>query len=1026
MWKLKKSIWIPVIFFIIIPINVLAIISDFGNSGGYSSGSVSGPHFAHITFNGTNTPSNMTIFFETGSDFGSLKIALWKNGSDVAIGNETPVDNDHVDFVLDEADQIPGGVYWISWMSPPDSFTEVFKTGQILPLTDNGLQLGCFGFQNNPFAQNPTNYNDGSCTITTWRGIIKVEWTDVASKIIIEGTSINNTVPRVNDIVNISINVSVTEANITGYSFAWDDTGSFVNDTFVDISDQRISVANISINKTITAAEGTFISYRWTINDTDGKTVMSKLFNFTVAGFTAPNETIHGNNFFNGNNKSIISLAESTIAFLNLSFEDNIELFGMELRIRDANDILIFNFSNSSLSGTIDNITRTINVSSHQGFFTVNVTVTDTHTARFIPDYKIDKGMQNYLIFNDKIKITAEGAIFSNSKKNLDRYSLEFTYIPFFAPENKVFYIESDRRLSYRKDSQFKAHFVDEKNNNWIDFEGVEGKPIITKITDFKWKIEFSNTESKLIFNSIGSLNQNSNFYQYYLANASVEFVIPTSILTSSINNSIQLSLNVTGSARNKTIFKLHNSSKNLIDTFNVSNNGTGTYFYNHTFTGLVGDIHYINATNVDITGQHINSTTTIKFQKIQLTDCTIGARVINFTIEDEGNASLLDGDASLVFTFNGTNPTETFTRTITSENNFSVCIFPPEEKLIADYTATYSAPLYQQRVIIVTDSILTNVTQTKALKLLRDVDGIFATFRLIDSFQNPLSEVLSQVEITSGDVVESRNTDDAGIVTFFVDPDITYIFTFSKSGFKTSTSSLRVTSTDIITITLEAEAAAVQASIYTGIDYFFKPSANVLNNNTDFEFIFNMTSTFWNLTGCTLKLRNNSEVLTSSSSTFNGSQCIIPITFNTGNQTVIISEATYELNNTFNNTVSIQYTVLFTFQGNFSLKTFIDDINAFTSAGFNDFTRFIITIIIILGIVGWASSELSALRGEPEILIGLTVALVFLFSYIGWLNIPLETFPNIRGLPENWLKQWIIFILSFMGGGSYIMNKKF
>ena len=797
-----------------------------------------------------------------------------------------------------------------------------------------------------------------------------------------------------------------------------------IPDSFFSLEGLSLTIANVSVNKTIEVTEGTIIQYQWFANDSVGNMGSSSIFNVITAGFTAPNETIHTNNFFNSNNKTIISLAESSAALLNLSFEDNIELFGFEIRIRDENDILIFNLSNSSLTGTLDNFTRIINILSHQGFFTVNITVSDTHTAKFIPDYKIDKGLQNYLRFNDNIKITTEGAIYSGTKKRFDRYEFHFNYIPFFAPKNKVFYIESNGKLEYRKESSYKGHFVDWKNKQWIDFEGIEGKPIITKINDYKWKIEFYNTNSKVIFNSIGGLNLNSNFYEYYLANTSVKFFIPSSNKVNSISDSIQLSLNVTGNTRNKTIFRLFNSSKNLIDTFNISNNGTGTFFYNHTFTSLPNTIHFINATNVDITGQHINSTT-ITFNKIEITDCTVGFPAINFTIIDEQNGSLVNGTAEIVFNFNGTNPTETFTRSVTLKQKFSTCIFPPEESLTSSFTATYSAPLYQERVLTVDSTILSNITQLRNLTLLQSANGIFATFKLIDSFSNPLSDVTGTMKLSSGEIIEIRNTDDGGTVTFFVDPDVTYTFTFTITGFKTNTFSLRITTTDIITVTMESEEEALQASIYTGIDYFFEPSNTILNNNTDINFVFNMTSSFWNITGCVLRLKNTTTILSSSAATFNGSQCIIPITLNTGNQTLIISEATYELNSTFNNTVSVQYSVIPTSQGPFSLKTFIDDINSFVSAGFDNFARFLLAIFIIIAIVGWGSLELSALRGEEEILVGLTIALVFVFSYIGWLNIPLETFPNIRGLPENWLNQWMMFVLTLLGGGSFILRKK-
>ena len=436
----------------------------------------------------------------------------------------------------------------------------------------------------------------------------------------------------------------------------------------------------------------------------------------------------------------------------------------------------------------------------------------------------------------------------------------------------------------------------------------------------------------------------------------------------------------------------------------------------------MIDNTHYINATNVDVTGQHINSST-ITIEKIRLTNCGTGFPVINYTIVDEGNSSLINGTASVVFAYNGSSPTESFTRTVTSKNAFSVCILPTKESLFADYTATYSAPLYQQRVLTEEDISLSNSTREKELKLLLDADGIFATFALKDTFLNPLSGVKGVVEITTNDTIEVRNTDDAGIVTFFVDPDTAYIFTFSKSGFKTNTFTLRVTSADIITVTLESQVSEQITSFFTGIDYFFEPRDTILNNNTNFTFNFNLTSSFWDITGCSFRLRNESEILSETTCEFNSSISNGLINFNTGNQTIIISEAEYQLNSTANFTVSQSYKVEWTFEGKFSLKNFLDDITNFSAAAFGDFERFLIGVLIILLIVGSLSIQSTEFR-NPEILIPITWILVAFFSYLGWFNIPLDTIPDIRGLPVDWLNKWILFVLISLTGGAYLIRK--
>ena len=400
------------------------------------------------------------------------------------------------------------------------------------------------------------------------------------------------------------------------------------------------------------------------------------------------------------------------------------------------------------------------------------------------------------------------------------------------------------------------------------------------------------------------------------------------------------------------------------------------------------------------------------------------GFPAINFTIIDELNGSRIRGAFTANFNYNGTPPSVSTTLTDTNRDNFSICVFPNGETFVGDYDISYSAPGFQARSFIDSNTIFDNVTDLINLELLADSVGIFATFSVIDSIQNAINGVEVSMKITSSNTtIEVRKTDDAGIAAFFVNPDTTYTFTFIKSGFTTATSNLRITNTNIITVTLNKPTTEQDKSFATGINYFFLPTNQVLNNNTDFTFVANLTSSFWNITACTLTLKNTTTVLSKSSTTFNGSECIISIVLNTGNQSIIISSLSYRLNNTANNTVFVQYTVLWTYVGNFSLSNFIDDVKAFSEAGFGDTTRFLIALMIIFGITAFMSMESANFR-ETEVLVPLVLMLILFFSFIGWMNVNLDTIPEIRGLPVGWLKQYITFIISVLIGGSVIVNK--
>jgi hypothetical protein len=149
---------------------------------------------------------------------------------------------------------------------------------------------------------------------------------------------------------------------------------------------------------------------------------------------------------------------------------------------------------------------------------------------------------------------------------------------------------------------------------------------------------------------------------------------------------------------------------------------------------------------------------------------------------------------------------------------------------------------------------------------------------------------------------------------------------------------------------------------------------------------------------------------------------CNATTTLSAGNQTTIISEAIYELNSTTNITHTRQYTVTYTYQGQFSLKSFIDDLTAFSSAGFNDFTRMFIGFLVVFALLAWLSKEAS-LR-DPEILVVLFLVMVLILSYIGWFTLHIESIPDVGRVSKEWTQQYIVFILLSLAGGSYLVKK--
>ncbi|KKM05501.1 hypothetical protein LCGC14_1753480 [marine sediment metagenome] len=233
------------------------------------------------------------------------------------------------------------------------------------------------------------------------------------------GNQRNVTIPLTEVVVGFDINITSSD-NVTGYIFAYDNgTGDqFYNSSFQELPDKP-SIANVTYNYTMYNTSGVTFQWKWFANNSYGTWGVSSVYSLIVGGTTAPNVTIHSNNFFNDQNTTVINLDQSKTARLNFTLTDDIQVYGFELVILDPNGITSYNLTNATMDWTISNFTRVVNVSSFseiEGTYTINITAWDSHTALAIPNYKVDTG-KDYLIFDDAIRISADDALTAKATK---------------------------------------------------------------------------------------------------------------------------------------------------------------------------------------------------------------------------------------------------------------------------------------------------------------------------------------------------------------------------------------------------------------------------------------------------------------------------------------------------------------------------------------------------------------------------------------------------------------------------------
>lgn len=100
--------------------------------------------------------------------------------------------------------------------------------------------------------------------------------------------SINNSNPIINEVIRLSQIVN-DETQLNSYNIAHNQTGTFVNQTPVDISGTTF---NASVDLTITLPKNNVIGFQWTVNDSTGNSAISGISTFTTGNNPPETPTI--------------------------------------------------------------------------------------------------------------------------------------------------------------------------------------------------------------------------------------------------------------------------------------------------------------------------------------------------------------------------------------------------------------------------------------------------------------------------------------------------------------------------------------------------------------------------------------------------------------------------------------------------------------------------------------------------------------------------------------------------------------
>ena len=786
----------------------------------------------------------------------------------------------------------------------------------------------------------------------------------------------------------------------------------------------------------------------WIINTTDTiglteNTTLSIPMNFTTDGTYLWNvgcNISNGTTYFADENYTLIidqvfpsitpdgDLLNNNIFIFNnsldtqINFTDDREIYSINVTYWNGTEY--FGDTDMGVSTYSLNISDTIN---DYGKLNITVRVCDSHTARRIDRLKT-KNSNNKLHFTidenffnidtEWVKIYPKDLSYyeyADTEYNIDRYN--FIFEKKTKPSNvETFYVESSHPIDIINSQKFKGHLVIPEIGDkgyWVDFESLSDKVRLKRINDNLIEVKvYGLKNEKMVFNSLGELNCDESTFDFYSIQSTISYDTPVLV-----GNTTRFGLNLTDISGvteninttinyNHTDYFVGSGSTNNVDITSpnsVYGNQSNIYFYWVTS---------INGTNYTLS--EYNQTV----DDFYLDDCTdYNTLAINFTYFDEDDSSVVDADITGEFNYGINGIYKEYDLSETAVNESKICIYPNYVSLGGNYSVYYEAATYPQRRYYQNDVTINNLTSEIPLYLLGDAEGIYVRFQVVDSYGTSLEDVSCTMQKEIGGVlttVERENTDGSGLATFWVDPDTDYVFTFFKSGYPVETQSIRPTSSEIYTVTLGSTAESRDYSYDYQVSYDFSPDGH-LDNNTAYDFTFQMISNYWEITDCDLYLINDGSVLSTSGTSFDSSSCDITINYNTGNYEEILSKVVYELNGTEINQ-STEYSIWYKYEGQFSLKSFVDDLKDFAGAGFNNFTRMLIGFIILFVII--AGLSLKAEVRDPELLVGIFIIGMWVLSYLGFMTL------DYTKIPTEWLKQYLLAIVVSLGGGSFIMRR--
>ena len=382
---------------------------------------------------------------------------------------------------------------------------------------------------------------------------------------------------------------------------------------------------------------------------------------------------------------------------------------------------------------------------------------------------------------------------------------------------------------------------------------------------------------SDLLFSNTGITENNQSYTPFNFETQSSAFSInityDDNIYTSSsanlIYNGTSYTSTKTGSNSNYLFSKTIDLPLVNYPTENRS------FYWNISLTNSSGTYSFLSNTYYQV----VNRT------YLYICNLTYNVPYVNFTFQDESalttmNASVDESTWSYYLGLGSVMRTYSFIN-VSMNPSYAFCYNPSYKTVntVLQYLK-YSATGYPQRQYYY-NSTYSNTTTNTNLGLLASANGIYTSIQTLKGAGNPLSGVLVVAERFYGGsylTVGTGITDEAGIVTFWVNPNYPLRLTATKVGYPQTQVTINPSQTQYSLYMGTTSGNTTYSMSTNGLRWTIFPANGVVNTTT---FGMNMTAYYGDIVACKLDLikADDSTTLTTTSGG-GGSDCNISLTY--------------------------------------------------------------------------------------------------------------------------------------------------